>query len=487
MACGDRAVTVLASPDVRALRGRSVLVAGGRVTGLAIVRALRRLGAEVTATDSNPDMLTPLAELGASTHLDLQVPPEGTELVVTVPGFRPDAPLLTAAAQSGIPVWGDVELAWWCDVAEVFGPRREWLVVTGTNGKTTTTTMLDAILRADGRASIACGNIGLPVLDGLVAEPTATHLAVELSSFQLHWAPSVRPAAGCVLNIAEDHLDWHGSMLAYTAAKARVLSGGVAVLGMDDPAAAALAARPRTGRTVGFRLGEPAEGELGIVGGALVDRAFAAEPAVLAGVADIAVPGPPGQLDALAAAALARAAGVAAASVARGLRSVEQGAHRSVLVARVAGVEYIDDSKATNPHAALASITAHARVVWVAGGLLKGASVDELVHAVANRLVGVVLIGRDRAAIAAALRRHAPEIPVVEVVTGDDESMTEVSSADAAMAAAVDAAARLAHQGDVVLLAPAAASMDMFTDYTHRGRSFATAAQAQASVREVGQ
>ncbi|MGZ6816502.1 MAG: UDP-N-acetylmuramoyl-L-alanine--D-glutamate ligase, partial [Mycobacteriaceae bacterium] len=143
-------MTVLASPDVRALRGRSVLVAGGRVTGLAIVRALRRLGAEVTATDSNPDMLTPLAELGASTHLDLQVPPEGTELVVTVPGFRPDAPLLTAAARSGIPVWGDVELAWWCDAAEVFGPRREWLVVTGTNGKTTTTTMLDAILRADG-------------------------------------------------------------------------------------------------------------------------------------------------------------------------------------------------------------------------------------------------------------------------------------------------------------------------------------------------
>jgi len=391
-------VSALADGDVRALRGRRVLVAGGRVSGLAIVRALRLLGAEVSATDANPAMLAGLAELGAQTHLDLQVPPVGTEMVVTVPGFRPAAPLLRTAAAHGIPVWGDVELAWWCDVTEVFGPRRRWLVVTGTNGKTTTTTMLDAMLRADGRASVACGNIGRTVLDALVMQPVATDLAVELSSFQLHWAPSVRPAAGCVLNIADDHLDWHGSMLAYTAAKARALGGDVAVVGMDDVAAAALARVPRRGRTVGFRLGEPAQGELGMVGGDLVDRAFAVEPTVLAAVADITPAGPPGQLDALAAAALARAAGVAASSVALGLRSVEQGPHRSALVATHDGVAYIDDSKATNPHAALASITAHPRVVWVAGGLLKGAAVDELVRAVAGRLVGVVLIGRDRAA-----------------------------------------------------------------------------------------
>lgn len=474
-------MSALADGDVRALRGRRVLVAGGRVSGLAIVRALRLLGAEVSATDANPAMLAGLAELGAQTHLDLQVPPVGTEMVVTVPGFRPAAPLLRTAAAHGIPVWGDVELAWWCDVTEVFGPRRRWLVVTGTNGKTTTTTMLDAMLRADGRASVACGNIGRTVLDALVMQPVATDLAVELSSFQLHWAPSVRPAAGCVLNIADDHLDWHGSMLAYTAAKARALGGDVAVVGMDDVAAAALARVPRRGRTVGFRLGEPAQGELGMVGGDLVDRAFAVEPTVLAAVADITPAGPPGQLDALAAAALARAAGVAASSVALGLRSVEQGLHRSALVATHDGVAYIDDSKATNPHAALASITAHPRVVWVAGGLLKGAAVDELVRAVAGRLVGVVLIGRDRAVIADALRRHAPKIPVVELATGDDEPMTEVLSADAAMSAAVAAATRMARPGDAVLLAPAAASMDMFTDYAHRGRAFAAAAEAQAA------
>lgn len=474
-------MSALADGDVRALRGRRVLVAGGRVSGLAIVRALRLLGAEVSATDANPAMLAGLAELGAQTHLDLQVPPVGTEMVVTVPGFRPAAPLLRTAAAHGIPVWGDVELAWWCDVTEVFGPRRRWLVVTGTNGKTTTTTMLDAMLRADGRASVACGNIGRTVLDALVMQPVATDLAVELSSFQLHWAPSVRPAAGCVLNIADDHLDWHGSMLAYTAAKARALGGDVAVVGMDDVAAAALARVPRRGRTVGFRLGEPAQGELGMMGGDLVDRAFAVEPTVLATVADITPAGPPGQLDALAAAALARAAGVAASSVALGLRSVEQGPHRSALVATHDGVAYIDDSKATNPHAALASITAHPRVVWVAGGLLKGAAVDELVRAVAGRLVGVVLIGRDRAVIADALRRHAPKIPVVELATGDDEPMTEVLSADAAMSAAVAAATRMARPGDAVLLAPAAASMDMFTDYAHRGRAFAAAAEAQVA------
>lgn len=475
-------MTGIDAPAVRALAGRRVLVAGGRVSGLAIVRALRRLGAHVTATDVNPAMLTPLAALGAETHLDLQLPPPDTELVVTVPGFRPTAPLLAAAAAQGIPVWGDVELAWWCDVAEVFGPRRRWLVVTGTNGKTTTTTMLDAILRADGRASIACGNIGRTVLDALVAEPAATDLAVELSSFQLHWAPSVRPAAGCLLNIAEDHLDWHGSMLAYTAAKARVLGGAVAIVGMDDPAAAALAGQPRSGRTVGFRLEEPADGELGIVDGALVDRAFAAEPTVLAQVGDVTPAGPPGQLDALAAAALARSAGVAAGAVRAGLRNVEKGAHRSVLVARVDGVDYIDDSKATNPHAALASISAHRHVVWVAGGLLKGASVDGLVRTVVDRLVGAVLIGRDRAVIGDALARHAPKIPILEVAAGDDEGMTEALAGDAAMAAAVDAAARLARPGDVVLLAPAAASMDLFTDYAHRGNAFAAAVQARVAA-----
>lgn len=461
------------------LRGAHVLVAGARVTGTSVVRALTRLGARCTVSDTNPVELEVVAALGAGTALDLQVPPAGVDLVVTVPGFRPTAPLLVAAAAAGLEVWGDVELAWHCDLAEVFGPRRSWLAVTGTNGKTTTTTMLESVLRADGRSAVACGNIGLTVLDALTDDAGFTDLAVELSSFQLHWAPSLRPRAGAVLNVAEDHLDWHGGAGAYAAAKARVLGGDVAVLGLDDAGAAALV--PNAPRTVGFRLGEPAAGELGYVDGVLIDRAFSAvdpafsavDPACAEGeplvdAADVLPAGPPGLLDAAAAAALARVVGVSAAAVGAGLRAHRPGAHRGAVVATRGGVGYVDDSKATNPHAAAASLAVHPRVVWVAGGLLKGASVDDLVASAAPRLAGVVLIGRDRGVIAAALARHAPDVPVVEVAAGDDAAMVDV----------VRAAAALARPGDTVLLAPAAASMDMFTDYAHRGRAFADAALA---------
>jgi UDP-N-acetylmuramoylalanine--D-glutamate ligase len=451
--------------QVSELEGAHVLVAGARVTGTSVVRALTRLGARCTVSDSNPAELEAVAVLGAATALDLRTPPEGVDLVVTVPGFRPTAPLLVAAAAAGLPVWGDVELAWRCDRAEVFGPPRRWLAVTGTNGKTTTTTMLEAVLRADGRRTVACGNIGLTVLDALTDAAGFTDLAVELSSFQLHWAPSLRPSAGVVLNVAEDHLDWHGGREAYAAAKAGVLTGDVAVVGLDDPGARALV--PTAPRTVGFRLGEPARGELGYVDGVLVDRAFA-EDEPLVEAADVLPAGPPGRLDAAAAAALARAAGVSAAAVGAGLRAHRPGAHRGAVVATRRGVRYVDDSKATNPHAAAASLAAHPRVVWVAGGLLKGASVEDLVITAAPGLAGVVLLGRDRGVLASALARHAPEVPVVEVAAGDDAAMVDV----------VRAAAAMASPGDTVLLAPAAASMDMFTDYAHRGRAFADAALA---------
>src|SRR5699024_9131730 len=211
--------------------------------------------------------------------------------VVTSPGWRPANTLAEAAARAGVPVWGDVELAWRCDRAGVYGPPRTWLAVTGTNGKTTTTSMLHSILQAAGTPSTACGNIGLPVLDALAAEPRAEVLAVELSSFQLHWAPSVVPEAAAVLNIAEDHLDWHGGMDAYTRAKAQVLRGRVGVLGADDPVAAGLAAVSEADRTVGFRLAEPATGELGVRGGMLVDRAFAEGEGAALAAADSIVPG----------------------------------------------------------------------------------------------------------------------------------------------------------------------------------------------------
>lgn len=484
-------------PDVPGLEplapGAPVLVAGGGVTGKAVLAALTRFGAVPTLCDDDAATLRRYAETGVATLTASAAMQRVAQyaLVVTSPGFAPDTPLLVAASAAGVPVWGDVELAWRLDAAGQYGPPRRWLAVTGTNGKTTTTSMLHAMLTAAGRRSILCGNIGDPVLD--VLEQPAELLAVELSSFQLHWAPSVRPDAGVVLNIAEDHLDWHSTMADYTAAKARVLGGRVAVVGLDDARAAALLDTAAAPVRVGFRLGEPAAGELGVRDGRLIDRAFADGLALLP-VDAIPVPGPVGVLDALAAAALARSVDVPAEAIAEAIATFRVGRHRAEVVAVADGITYVDDSKATNPHAAEASVLAYPRVVWVAGGLLKGASVDAEVARMASRLVGAVLIGRDRQEVAEALSRHAPDVPVVQVVTGEDADMnatavvvgadvTEVKHSrgdlgTSVMTAAVAAARDLARPGDTVLLAPAGASFDQFTGYADRGDAFAAAVRA---------
>ncbi|SPM32132.1 UDP-N-acetylmuramoylalanine-D-glutamate ligase, partial [Mycobacterium terramassiliense] len=484
-------------PDVPGLDplapGAPVLVAGGGVTGRAVLAALTRFGAAPTLCDDDSATLRQYSETGVATVPTSTATRQVSRyaLVVTSPGFSPATPLLAAAATAGVPIWGDVELAWRLDAAGHYGPPRRWLVVTGTNGKTTTTSMLHAMLTAGGRNSVLCGNIGDPVLD--VLDQPADLLAVELSSFQLHWAPSLRPEAGVVLNIAEDHLDWHSTMADYTAAKARVLGGRVAVVGLDDARAAALLGTAAAPVRAGFRLGEPGAGELGVRDGQLIDRAFAEDLALLA-ADSIPVPGPVGVLDALGAAALARSVGVPAEAIAAAIASFRVGRHRAEVVAVADGITYVDDSKATNPHAAEASLLAYPRVVWVAGGLLKGASVDAEVARIASRLVGAVLIGRDRAQVAEALSRHAPDVPVVQVVTGEDADMnatavvsdthvTEVrpSGGDLGarvMTAAVAAARQLAQPGDTVLLAPAGASFDQFAGYAARGDAFAAAVRA---------
>jgi UDP-N-acetylmuramoylalanine--D-glutamate ligase len=459
--------------DLHALAGAPVLVAGAGVSGLAAAAALVELGARVTVTDAVPERLADLPPGVEAGRVDDGTVPRGTALVVTGPGRRPDHPLVAAAAAAGVPMVGEVELAWWLGVMRPEPPV--WLAVTGTNGKTTTVGMLATILRAAGCDAVACGNIGYPLVDAVRAGHRV--LAVELSSFQLHWSPSVRPAAGCVLNVAEDHLDWHGSFAAYAAAKGRALLGPVAVAGVDDPPAAALLAASPARRKVGVTLGEPAPGQLGIARGALVDRAFG-DTVALADAGAVHPAGPPGLADALAAAALAHTHGVPADAVRAGLDAFRPGPHRAAEVATVAGVRYVDDSKATNPHAAAASLAAVAsqgagRVVWIAGGLLKGASVDALLARHAGLLRAAVVIGVDRAEIVAALARHAPEVPVREVVAGDDGPMTT----------AVRCAAALARPGDVVLLAPAAASMDQFADYAQRGRAFADAVAGLADRR----
>ncbi len=450
--------------------GLPVVVAGAGVSGAAAARTLRELGASVTVADSSEERAEPLRALGLRVEA-LDVPPPGTALVVTSPGWRPDSPLLVAAAAAGVEVVGEVELAW--RLRRPGAP--DWLTLTGTNGKTTTVKMLEAVLAAAGRRTVAAGNVGLPLLDAVNGPYDV--LAVELSSFQLHWSSTLSPHAGALLNLADDHTDWHGSSDAYVQAKTGVWSGAHSIGNADDDVVAPLLAQA-PGRQVSFTLRVPRLGQVGLVEDLLVDRAYSSadqgdvegEATELASLGDLTVPGAHNVANALAAATLARSYGVPASAVRKGLAAFRPEPHRNALVAVVGGVSWVDDSKATNPHAAAASLATYEPVVWIAGGLLKGADVEDLVAGAAPHLRAAVLLGTDRADLAEALRRHAPEVPVVEVARLDTGAMSEV----------VDAAARLAQEGDTVLLAPAAASMDCFRDYRQRGELFAQLVRARA-------
>lgn len=455
------------------------------MSGVSAARALAGLGASVTVVDGGDGeglraRADELAGLGISVRLgDAQTLPEGTDLVVTSPGWKPDSPLFAAAAAAGVEVVGDVEIAWQLR-GLTSGQPVPWLAITGTNGKTTTTQMLASILKAAGLRTAAVGNIGTPIIDVVLDEGAYDVLAVELSSYQLHWAPSLRAHSAAVLNLAPDHLDWHGSMEEYAADKGRIYEGNTVacVYNVADPATERLVedADVEEGcRAIGFTLGAPGPSMLGVVDGILVDRAFVENrqknAQELAQVEDVNPPAPHNIANALAAAALARAFGVEPRAVRDGLRNFRPDAHRVAHVDEVDSVTYVDDSKATNTHAAEASLAAFEPVVWIAGGLAKGATFDELVQKSAKRLRGVVLIGADRALIAEALARHAPEVPVVDLARTDT----------GAMLAAVREAARLAEPGDTVLLAPACASMDMFANYNKRGDAFADAVRELAA------
>ena len=475
--------------DWSALR---ILVAGLGVSGFAAADALSERGAIVTAVsaDTTP-VIVERARILEILDVDVRLGPEhlltvpaDTELVVTSPGFRPDHPLLLAAAARGIPVWGEVELAWRMRAQSGAAP---WITITGTNGKTTTVKMLACILRAAGLRATSAGNVGTPLLEAVLHPEPYDVLAVELSSFQLHWERSVTPFASVCLNVAPDHVDWHGSMDEYGLAKAKVYEGTqvACVYNVQDPATEQMvmdADVVEGCRAIGFTLGLPGPSMVGLVDDVLADRAFveqrktsAAELATLSDLqGDAPSVAPHNVANALAAAALARAYGVGPLSVRDGLRAFVPDPHRIADVATVDGVRFIDDSKATNPHAAGASLAAFDHVVWIAGGLLKGAEVDSLVQSMAERLRGVVLIGADREQIARALRRHAPDVPVVDVPD------TETGVMDLVVARA----GGLAQPGDVVLLAPAAASMDMFSNYGARGDAFAEAVRRYASRDE---
>lgn len=465
----------------------NVVVAGLGTSGFAAADALLELGATVTvlddsADDTNRDKATLLEHLDAHVRIgpgSTATLPAGVDLVITSPGWRPDYALLAQAAARRVPIWGDVELAW-----RLMHPDRivPWLGVTGTNGKTTTTQMLDSMLRAAGLRSAAVGNIGRPIIEALNDEVPYDAFAVELSSFQLHWTHSLELHSAVVLNIHPDHLEWYGpwlgdqdaAMAGYFADKARIYHHvrHACVYNVAEPGTEKMVEDAEViegARAIGFTLGIPSISMLGVVDDLLVDRAFIAQrrdsALPLASIADVQPAAPHNVENALAAAALARSLGVPAAAVAGGLRNLRLGGHRIATVAVQDGVTWVDDSKATNPHAANSSMRAFESIVWIAGGQAKGTSFDDLVATHADRLRAAVLLGVDRQVIADALGRHAPDVPVVVIDRADTGAMVD----------AVASAAGFAQPGDTVLLAPGCASKDMWSGYDARGDDFAAA------------
>lgn len=440
--------------------GQSVLVCGTGLAGRSAVQALLALDAHPLVTADLAAPPEPPLPAGARFIGPVSGVPAGVTVVVTSPGLPPMHPVLRDAARSGIPVLGELEFAW-----RLRGPDpASWLMVTGTNGKTTVVRMLESTLRAAGLRALAVGNVGVPAIEAVLAEPAYQVLAVEASSFQLHYSSTIAPWAGALLNLAEDHLDWHASMAAYAIEKTKVWKGDRAIGNADDAAVMRLLDGMSPPARTAFTLSEPVPGQYGVRAGWLVDGAGAA----LLPASEVRPAGPHNVANALAAAALAGTVGVTGAQVATGLRSFVPDPHRNQLLAPLHGVDWVDDSKATNPHAAAASLSGYRRIVWIAGGQLKGASVDGLVREFAGRMVGAVLLGTDRDEIKLALARHAPNLPVIEVSRTDDGAMHDV----------VAAAASLAGAGDVVLLAPAAASKDMFSSYGARGKAFSDAVDA---------
>ncbi|MDO4928334.1 MAG: UDP-N-acetylmuramoyl-L-alanine--D-glutamate ligase [Corynebacterium sp.] len=453
------------SPTLPAELNGHILVTGAGVSGLGITRLLIACGVKPTLCDSRLATLEAAAlSLGVATVLQDDVDVASYDLIITSPGWGPSSPLLAAAASAGIPIIGEVELAYLLDQAAVFGPKRTWVAITGTNGKTTTTSMAAHVAITAGLAARAVGNIGIPIADALLSPERIDVLVAEFSSFQLHWTQSFIPDIGVLLNIAEDHLDWHGGYAGYAAAKAKVLKAPIAIYGNDDQgvqdALAAHALGPET-QGIGFSLRAPHGCDYGLVDGYLTqgDERICLR-------AGIEPAGDAGSYDALAAAAVARGLGISNANIDAGLHSFCVARHRGEIVGIYGDITVIDNSKATNPHAALAALRGLSQVTWVVGGQLKGADITELIDAVAAQLAHVVILGADRDMIAAALDAHAPDVAYTVVTESDPH---------AAMDAVAAAAVAHTTAGGQIVLAPAAASLDMYTGMAQRGDVFAAA------------
>jgi len=446
-----------------------ILILGAGVTGSALAESLTRRGALVAIADDKK-----IEGSAFETILSDEVDVNDWESAVISPGWKPSHPLIQKFVATGIPMTNEIDLAWLIKQEEA--PHQRWFALTGTNGKTTTVEMTAAAMRAGGLHATACGNVGDTVIDAVESKDKFDVLVLELSSFQIHWMQAAQFTASAILNIADDHTDWHGSFEEYARTKISLLdSSSTGILNADDGEVVKRCAQWK-GRKVFFSLDTPGPGEIGVVEELLVDRAFVLDPqeaAMICELTEIKPTVPHNVSNALAAAGLARAAGVDHEHIRSALASFTPGRHRIEHVLAHAGITWIDDSKATNPHAASASIMSALSVVWIAGGLAKGARMDELVERCSKRMRAAILIGEDQEIIAKVLREKAPHIPVVQIHTPSDYHIG--SAQNSLMEDVVVAAQGFAVEGDTVLLAPACASMDQFLNYADRGDRFAQA------------
>lgn len=457
------------------------LVLGLGKSGFSVVDTLIELGVQTVAIAGRvDDQIREMTEviggeilLGESAHLV-----EGLghiDFAVVSPGYPPTHPQVLTLGVLGIPIYTDIDLAF--RLRDKTQRVSKWLTITGTNGKTTTTELTAHILRTAGLRALACGNIGNPVLDAIRDPEGFDYLVLELSSFQLHYSHPITAEASAFLNFAEDHFDWHGSEQNYFEAKAKVFNATSKAIVFNEQDAKTLEAAKAAdvidgARAISFTLGVPARSMVGYVEEFLVDRAFLAERAdsalEIAQEQDLAQIGPvTNQLrqNVAAATALARAVDVPPAAIRQAIRSFQVAPHRVQLVLEKSDISYVDDSKATNAHAAQASLSSFESVVWIVGGLLKGVDIGPLITKNASRLKAAVVIGKDTTELAQLFSQHLPQLPL-RVLAGES------------MERAVKAAIELAEAGDTVLLAPAAASMDQYRDYADRGEQF------QIAVRE---
>ena len=446
-----------------------VAILGAGVTGKAVAKVLHQRGAYVELIDENVNI-----EAGFPVRQPRSIDISNYDALVISPGWRESHPLIVSAKAQGLEILNEIDIAW--NISQEVSPQQKWLALTGTNGKTTTVEMATAMLQQAGMKATACGNVGDTVIEAVTADEPFEFLILELSSFQLHWSKLAHFSTVAILNIADDHLDWHGSFDAYARAKISILDRAeMAILNADDDE---IIKRSKSwqGRRVFFTLDTPQAGEIGVVENLIVDRAFvddAKEASMIAAIEDIQPTLPHSVSNAMAAAALARSVGVSYEDIRKALSDFHPSHHRMELIHEEGGVSWINDSKATNPHAAQASLRSYLSVIWIAGGLAKGADMNTLIERTKNRIKAAILIGTDRDLIEAAFVKFSPLTPRIMIDAPLD--YTKGGESNSLMESIVSAAKALVVSGDTVLMAPACASMDQFISYADRGERFAYA------------